>query len=297
MTIEPSGQSPESQPSAAPPAPPISRLAIASLVCGIVSVVGLLQGILLLFLYGHADNIVQVEACFMLLAGPLGLLLGIAVRLDIWTSAEESASRRVAAWGIGVSCVPCLLITAHLVSSMFVPLDGHGSHIECQNNIIQLCKGAISYSADYRGRLPPADSWPEELIKGSYIHDELLLCPAAPDAGRGYAMNARLQELIKGSYIHDELLLCPAAPEAGRGYAMNARLRGLEISDIRRRTSTVLFFECAPGSPPAGGPELLPPQPRHKDRNGCFVFGFADGHTEGVSPKDLGQLNWDPKAE
>ena len=265
MTIEPSGQSPESQPSAAPPAPPISRLAIASLVCGIVSVVGLLQGILLLFLYGHADNIVQVEACFMLLAGPLGLLLGIAVRLDIWTSAEESASRRVAAWGIGVSCVPCLLITAHLVSSMFVPLDGHGSHIECQNNIIQLCKGAISYSADYRGRLPPADSWPEELIKGSYIHDELLLCPAAP--------------------------------EAGRGYAMNARLRGLEISDIRRRTSTVLFFECAPGSPPAGGPELLPPQPRHKDRNGCFVFGFADGHTEGVSPKDLGQLNWDPKAE
>lgn len=266
MTSEPSNQPPESQQAAVPRARRISRLAIASLVCGIVSVVGLLQGILLLFLYGHVDNYVQVVTCFMLLAAPLGLLLGIAVRLDIWTSAEESGSRRVAAWGVGLSCLPCFAIAILLVAGiLFPPAFGPHSLVDCENNIRQLCAAAINYATDYNGHLPPADSWPEYLVKGGYITDHLFPCPSAYNGGRGYAMNAGLH--------------------------------GLRIDEIRRRSSTVLFFECAPGSPPAGGPELLPPKPRHEDFNGCFVFGFADGHAEHVSPKDLGQLNWDPKAE
>jgi len=54
---------------------------------------------------------------------------------------------------------------------------------------------------------------------------------------------------------------------------------------------TVLFFECNFGGPPSGGPELLPPKPRHA---GKYVIGFCDGHVDAVPPEKVNQLIWDP---
>jgi hypothetical protein len=245
-------------------------LAIASLVCGIVGSVGTLLLAQVAFTSPYHFQFWQeyglVAICSTPLAALLGLLLGaIAIKK---MGDERTAAKRIAVLGTMVSFAACTLLGAMLFFGGAVGpvLDGPGFYaVECENNLKQLNAAAINYATDYKGHLPPADSWPEYLVKGGYITDHLLPCP-------------------------------PAYNE-GRGYAMNAKLRGLKIDDIRQRSSTVLLFGCAPGSPPAGGPELLPPEPRPEYPNGCFVFGFADGHTEWVSPKDLGKLNWDPKAE
>ena len=73
---------------------------------------------------------------------------------------------------------------------------------------------------------------------------------------------------------------------------MNAGLNGtINHADSGR---IVLFFECAPGSPPSGGPELLPQKPRHANR---YVIGFLDGHVESVAPEQVRNLIWQPKPE
>lgn len=248
----------------------VRALAIASLACGIVGSAGaLLLALVALTSLQHFqawNEYDLVTICSMPLAGMLGLLLGIIAILKMGD--ERTATKRIAFLGTKVSLAACTLLAAILFlgGGIGPSIDGPGYYaMECENNLRQLNGAAINYATDYKGHLPPADSWPKYLVKGGYIMDETLLCPVAR--------------------------------EAGRGYAINANLRGLKIDDIRQRSSTVLFFECAPGSPPAGGPELLPPEPRYKDPSGCFVFGFADGHAEWVSPKNLGQLNWDPKAE
>jgi hypothetical protein len=78
----------------------------------------------------------------------------------------------------------------------------------------------------------------------------------------------------------------------GRPWAMNRLLGGVALTAVPKRGETVLFFECKPGSHPAGGPELVPAQPR---REGRYVIGFVDGHAELVSPAELGRLVWNPQ--
>jgi prepilin-type processing-associated H-X9-DG protein len=82
-----------------------------------------------------------------------------------------------------------------------------------------------------------------------------------------------------------QVMADPSDQAAGRAYAMNAGLAGKTIA-------TVLFFECRPGSPPAGGPDLLPDKPRHA---GKYVIGFLDGHVEAVPPENVENLVWEPK--
>ncbi|MGB2997343.1 MAG: hypothetical protein WBC59_01750, partial [Phycisphaerae bacterium] len=126
----------------------------------------------------------------------------------------------------------------------------------------QLCMAANLYAMDHDDTLPPADSWQEEVL------------PYAGD--------------------NEDLLADPSEPDAGRAYAMNARLSDFPLSTVRNADRTVLFFECRFGAPPGGGPELLPDQPRHP---GGYVIGFVDGHVEGVAPQETDDLIWDPDRE
>jgi hypothetical protein len=72
---------------------------------------------------------------------------------------------------------------------------------------------------------------------------------------------------------------------------MNAALAGMTLNAVRTPSETVLFFECTPGSPLAGGPELLPDEPRY-DRK--YLVAFVDGHVERVPPEEVGDLVWEP---
>ncbi len=79
--------------------------------------------------------------------------------------------------------------------------------------------------------------------------------------------------------------------ESDRPFAMNEHLSSFSLSDIADPGSTVLFFECAIGSPNSGGPELLPPVSRNA---GGYVVVFANGNVEAVTNARLLDLVWQP---
>ena len=72
-------------------------------------------------------------------------------------------------------------------------------------------------------------------------------------------------------------------------FAFNAALEGLENRDLESPRWTVMIFECAEGSPPAGGLELVAPQPRLPDPG--FLTILADGTVEFT---ELYSAKWEP---
>jgi len=227
-----------------PSKPKTSGLAIASLILGIVG------------------------GCSLGLLSIVGLVLGIVASKKIKASGGTIGGRGMAVAGIIISIVT-LILGLVLAGGVFVAwfagskAIGMAEQVVSETNITNLCKAAISYSADNGGALPPADSWPEALRKGGYLSG-------------------------------NDLLVLPGKKDASRAYAMNAKLGGVDISQVRQRTQTVLFFECSPGAPPSGGPSDLPPEPPH---TGGWGIGFCDGHPEIVPLNRRDQLIWDPKVE
>ena len=80
-----------------------------------------------------------------------------------------------------------------------------------------------------------------------------------------------------------------SSPDGVRTYAMNRALDGRRIEDVAAPALTVLFFEAEPGSPPAGGPELLPATPGFVEG---YVIVFVDGHADNVPRKRIASLAW-----
>ena len=191
------------------------------------------------------------------LMGLAGLVLAIAALVCIFRSRGLTTGYTSAALGIVLSCL-CLIST--------FPTLGHppGPFIEMEirSNIKQLCLVGLCYTTDHDGRFPPPDSWHDVFVSNKYVRD-------------------------------DSIFKDPRNPDAGRAYAMNAHLAGLRLVELEERPRTVLFFECAPGSPPSGGRELLSREPPH---GGGYFIGMLDAHVEWVPPEDLDRLIWDPKA-
>jgi prepilin-type processing-associated H-X9-DG protein len=207
--------------------------------------------------------------CTLGLGGIVGLVLSIIAMSKISKSAGHMAGRGLAIAGLIISIVSIILIpfTVGILMALLLPalVGARNAAYSAQsmNNVKQLCMAAHTYANDNKEQFPPPDTWPAVLKEKQFI------------AG-------------------DQILAEPAAPTAGRAYAMNRRLAGARMSDVRSPSQTVLFFECVPGAPPAGGPENLPPQPRHGSGH---IIGFCDGHAEVVPPNELGRLIWDPKAD
>jgi prepilin-type processing-associated H-X9-DG protein len=254
----------------APAQPKISGLAIASLVCGIggLCTAGLasIAGVILGIICGIGG---------LCTAGPAsiaGVILGIIALKKIGRSGGQVAGRGLAIGGI-VASIITLLLGAILVAASFFLWRGASrawetASVTSQRMIMQshtslLCHATMAYAAANEDRFPPPDAWPQALKDAKVLSD-------------------------------DSKLTDPRDPAAGRAIAMNALLAGKKSSDIRQRSETVLFFECAPGAPPAGGAANLPPEPR--DRAG-YVIGFCDGHVETVAKNNLGRLIWDPERQ
>ena len=163
--------------------------------------------------------------------------------------------------GIVVSSVSIILIP--LLIALLIPslsrVRGQAKTIVAMNNAKQLCLAMVMYCDENDGRFPPSDSWP-----------------------------TALRPYLGGS---ETLLTSPFDPDAGRAFAMNAQLDGRERPEIRHPERTVLVFECRFGSPPGGGQELLPEQPRGPRG---YVVGFLDGHVKSVRPGELDELIWIP---
>ena len=221
--------------------------------CGL-AVAGLLLGV--------------VGPCTLGLAGVPALFVSIGALTRIRESAGALKGKGFAVAGMIVAVLNLLLLVAAVLCLFFLPAvlvpavvkarDEAGTD-ESKNVVKQLCVAARSYSLNNADRLPPADAWPEALQMMG-VTDTSLEDPAEPGKGRAFAMNAFLAEQRLGS--------------------------------VPRPSETVLFFECAPGAPPGGGPDALPRQPRHAQG---YVIGFADGHVEQVAPPDLNRLIWNPR--
>ena len=130
-------------------------------------------------------------------------------------------------------------------------------------NLRQLHLATFMYSDQWGDVMPPSDTWPEAL--------ELYLDGDS-----------------------DRLLRSPHNPGAGRAYAMNVVIAGRSLAGGRDLEQTVLFFEAEFGSPPSGGPELLPATPRGGHG---YVIVFVDGHVTIVPKHEVGDLIWDPDYE
>ncbi len=192
----------------------------------------------------------------------VGLILGIVGIRQIGASDGQLTGRGLAIAGTVVSGA-CLFLMAVSIPFILIPsltrARNEARGVLRASRVSQLCSGAIMYADDYDQVLPtPAVDWPN------------LIFP--------YTRFRSLEE-------------SPFAPGAGRAYAMNKNLAGLEMSDVDDPRRTVLFFEAALGAPAAGGPELLPKEPRYGDG---YVVGFADGHVEDVPKDDVRDLIWKP---
>ena len=205
-----------------------------------------------------------VGPCTVGLGSIIGIILGIVGLVKIGRSAGAKGGQGLAIAGIVVSGLGILLLPALLgmLAAILMPavISARDMAIATSsvNNVKHLCIAAQTYAASHSQQLPPADSWPQ-------VFQDQMGLPA-------------------------DVMTDPADDKGGRAYAMNAGLGGtIQHPD---RTRTVLFFECRPGAPPAGGPELLPDMPRHAGR---YVIGFLDGHVERVAPEEVGQLIWQPK--
>ena len=65
-------------------------------------------------------------------------------------------------------------------------------------------------------------------------------------------------------YLKDATaFVCPATKNQRCSYAFNANLSGVRLADIPKSRRVVILFESDRGWNAAGGPELLPAQPRH----------------------------------
>jgi len=204
--------------------------------------------------------------CTVGLAAIAGLILGIIALSRIAKSAGQLTGRGLAIAGIILSAAtPVLLAIVAMLAAILLPALTHtrsrAQAAMSMSNMKQLCVAANAYAMDHDETLPPTDSWPEAL--------------------RNYG-------------IDDQVLADPSDAETGRMFAVNAYFEGRRMDRIAPPPRTVLFFECAPGAPPSGGPELLPEEPRHAGR---YVFGFCDGHVESVAPEEVGRLIWQPKRE
>ncbi len=248
----------ESQPtSARRAASKTSGPAIAGLICG--------GGAVFLALSGFCT--LGIGGAMGLLIGIVGLIFSIVALRRIRRTPGQVSGRGLAIAGLVASIAAIVLgaaVTAVMGGNMIFALTEariEAEQVQCMNNVHQVTVAVMNYSADNKGRLPPPDSWPEA---------------------------------IKSHLDDDTVLAEPGAADQGRAYAMNAALAGKRTEDIRRASQTVMIFECAPGAPPAGGADNLPPKPHHPRG---YVIGFCDAHVETVAKNDLDRLIWDTKAE
>ncbi len=210
-----------------------------------------------------ASLVLGIAGFFTLgLTALLGLILGIIALVAIGKSAGVLKGQGLAIAGLALSAVSVvftmivLLLAATLVPALHAARE-QGRRAVSMNNVKQLCLATVMCADANHGILPRGQEWVE--------------------GGQRYGLS-------------EKVWCSPFDPHAGRGYALNKNLSQRQLRRVREPAKTVLVFECAAGSGPAGGPELLPDKPR--TRYG-YVIGFCDGHVECVPTDRLDQLLWE----
>ncbi len=203
------------------------------------------------------DLRILMSSSYMLMFLP-GLLLGIVALV-------QNARSNGRLGGIDPLGFIFLWIVQVVMLSFLIPVFSinRGSRIDsCINHLKQISNATLMYADDYDDKLPPAVKWSE------------LLYP--------YTKSKRV-------------FRCPEAPVPKlNSYALNSKVAGLKLTYIKSPDEVVIWFDSNPGSNLAGGPELLPPLPRHT--NGDNIC-FADGHVKWWRRAGSVMLKWDPSVD
>jgi prepilin-type processing-associated H-X9-DG protein len=195
------------------------------------------------------------------ITGLVGLLLGIISLVKINNSQGRLTGKGLAIAGICISgfMLFCSIpILAALVIPALAKAKQKTQSVHCLSNVRQLEVGMMIFSSANTNHLPPANSWCDS-ISSTVGSSQTFLCTAGDP----------------GDKCH---------------FAFNSALSGIDISQVKNPSATVMIFESQGGWNVGGGKELLN-QSRH-GRN--FVVGFADGHVELVTPFRAQQLQWEP---
>jgi prepilin-type processing-associated H-X9-DG protein len=206
-----------------------------------------------------------IGPCTLGLASLIGIILGIVGLVKIGNAGGAVRGKGLAIAGIvlgglGIFILPVILLMAAILMPAVHSAVGQAQAVVFMNNARMAGRAAMTFAADHDDEFPPPDNWPQALME---------------------------QGGLPSVALND-----PSSVEAGRALAMNALLGGMRTRDIPHPSRTVLFFECSPGAPPAGGPELLPRQPRYRSGH---VITFADGHVENFARRRMHGLIWDPR--
>jgi len=226
-------------------------------------------------------GIVGVIPCFFFTLGlipTVGLILGIVSLRAISKSLGQLRGRGMGIAGIVLSSIGLAMNVLWILSfvltagvgafSFFLAIRTGVNEATHMGNMQQLCVAVVAYEAD-NGALPDPDNWKEQLEP--YLPgppDEAAKSPYDNVTGCGFAMNSLLIDTLEGQRVP------------------------LKTDTIAEPGKTVLFFESGSNSPPAGGRELLPDEPRGPQG---YLIGFVDGHVENVEEDDLDDLHWAPE--
>ena len=138
------------------------------------------------------------------------------------------------------------------------PPDPYRVEFDCSTNLEILSSALSMYVDDYGHTFPIANTW----CDGLYPYIQQRIASWEPED-----MDAE----IRG------MLICPAVPGLVCGYAFNAALSGAAYGAIEDpKEDTVVLFESDWGWNAAGGPELLPDEPRHLGGDNYLVFASPD---------------------
>jgi prepilin-type processing-associated H-X9-DG protein len=210
--------------------------------------------------------------CTVGLTSIVGLILGIVALCKIGRSGGQMAGRGLALGGILSSAITLAIWLVAAAAGLLIWVGAskaweeatvRSQHLMMMGRMGLLGRATMDYVAKNDDRFPPPDSWPQALKDAHVLADESMLAD-------------------------------PRDAALGRIIAMNALLASRKSADVRRPGETVLYFECAPGAPPGGGPKNLPPEPRDP---GGYAIGFCDGHVERIPIEELGRLIWNPEEE
>jgi prepilin-type processing-associated H-X9-DG protein len=204
------------------------------------------------------DLRILMSSSYMLMFLP-GLLLGIVALV-------QNARSNGRLGGIDPLGFIFLWIVQLVLLSFLAPIFARSRDYQypsgCLNHLKQISNATLMYADDYDDKLPPAANW-SQLLYPYTKSRTVFRCPEAP------------------------------VPKLN-SYALNSKVERIKLKQIKSPGEVVMWFESNPGHDLAGGSELIPPLPRHKNGDN---FCFADGHVKWWRRVDAARLKWDPAVD
>ncbi len=252
-------------------------------------------------------------------AGPIVAMVLSAVALISFVLARRRGMRSMSVAGLvnGVACVFFLLtMTGYRLSPMTRERLNWAAVIAA---VLGLCLSLVrAATGGRRGRASGSihsngDIWPAAafaLVSLAVLpvsHSARIVNSKASCLVHVKQVTLALRQIVRGNgnrhlptawcdtltsldgFDKQHTFLCPERSDLSCGYALNSALTDSWPSGQISVSHVVMLFESDAGWNAAGGPELLPDEPRHL---GGDNYGFADGHVQWIRRKKLPDGTW-----